>query len=61
MQGLEAGLARVALGRSLHFFGLSRAALIWDLFLWAVGLFGLDSLLGVVIQMALGAPFFTDR
>jgi hypothetical protein len=61
MQGLEAGLARVALGWSLHFFGLSRAVLIWDLFLWVVGLFGLDSLLSVVIQMALGAPFFTDR
>lgn len=61
MQGLGAGLARLAFGWSLHFFGLSRAALICDLFYWAVGLFGLDSLLGVVIQMALGAPFFTDR
>lgn len=26
-----------------------------------VGLRGLDSFSGVVIQMALGAPFFTDR
>lgn len=61
MQGLEVDLARVAFGWSLHFFGLRCAALIWDSLCWPVGLCGLDSLLGVVIQMALGAPFFTDR